>query len=329
MEQSVALMQGALAAYLEKVVGIHIKSEELRSPLNLPLYLEAQYAYQETNLYGTRLLLCFLAAEDVPSAVTVVQHASILRQKASAEPVFIFKTMKPWLRRDLIGRKVSFVVPGMQLFLPLLMIDLRERFDTDRKERTTLSWLAQGILLHHLNQRDVEDLSVRGLAARLCTAASSTSRAVIELCEAGLATVSAGKTKRIAFTAQGIELWTKALPLLRSPVRTLLYWPHAVPLPQLQDAGEQALSSYTNLNLPAMPIKACYHQAVSQLAVEPETLSRDSREEYGAIIQAWHYDPRPLGSAQMVDPYSLYLSMKDDPDARVQQALVQLSKKVF
>ena len=173
-------------------------------PLNLPLYLEAQYAYQITNLYGTRLLLCFLAGEDVPGAVTVANHASVLRQKASAEPVFIFKTLKSWLRRDLIGRKVSFVVPGMHLYMPLLLMDLRERFDTDRKERASLSWLAQIILLHHLDQGQVEGLSVRGLAVRLGVAASSTSRSVKELCDAGLATVSTGKAKRIAFISSGL-----------------------------------------------------------------------------------------------------------------------------
>ncbi len=329
MEQSATLLQDDLAAYLEKVAGIRIKYEEPRGPLHLPLYLEAQYAYQETNLFGTRLLLCFIAGEDVPGAVTVAQHASVLRQKASAEPIFIFRTMKAWLRRDLIGRKVSFVVPGMQLYLPLLLIDLRERFDSDRRERTKLSWLAQGILLHHLNRRQVEGLSVRGLAARLCTAASSTSRAVVELCDADLATVSAGKTKRIAFAAQGIELWTKALPLLRSPVRELMYWPLAAPLPLLQDAGELALSGYTNLNPPAVPTKACNHSAVSSLTADHDTLSRNSREEHGAIIQVWHYDPKSLGSTQTVDPFSLYLSLKDDPDECVQQALVQLSEKVF
>ena len=100
-------------------------------------------------------------------------------------------------------------------------------------------------------------------------------------------------------------------------------------MPQLQDAGEQALAGYTKLNLPAVPIKACYHQTVSELSSDPETLSRYSRAESGAIIQVWHYAPLQFGSEQTVDPYSLYLSLKDDPDARIQQALAQLSKKVF
>jgi hypothetical protein len=322
-------MEGALAAYLDKVAGIRLKYEDSNDPLKLPLYLQAHYAYRVTNLHGMRLLFCFFVGAEVPSAVTVAQHAATLRQKVTAEPVFIFNTMKAWLRRDLIDRKVSFAVPGIQLYLPLLLIDLRERFDIDRKERANLTWLAQSILLHHLNQREVEGLSVRGLAAQLGAAASSTSRSVMELCDLGLATVSAGKTKRLAFAYQGIELWTKALPLLRTPVRTLLYWPRAIPLPLLQDAGEHALADYTNLNIPAVPIKACYHRAASELANDPEIVFKNPREDYGAIIQVWHYDPRQLGTERTVDPYSLYLSLKDDPDERIQQALTQLDKKAF
>ena len=47
----------------------------------------------------------------------------------------------------------------------------------------------------------------------------------------------------------------------------------------------------------------------------------DSRYE-GDYVQVWKYDPAKFSSVpDRVDPLSLYLSLKDDPDPRVQGEL--------
>lgn len=324
MERSASNLAERLASYLLKVTGVSIRYGALDKPRALPLHIEAQYAFQSANLYGTQLLICLFIGDEMPSAAVVAQHGAILKEKLAAEPVFVFASMTPWLRRDLIDRKLSFAVPGAHLYLPLLLIDLRERFDAERKERPFISWLAQVILLRHLNHIEVEGLSVRGLAERLATAASSTSRAVKELCDAELASVSDGKTKRISFTLPPTELWSRALPLLRTPVRSLLSWPHSMTVPELPDAGEQALARYTMISAPPIAVKACYHFALNRLSSGALLPFETTRTPSGAIIQSWYYDPRQFGSKEAVDPYSLYLTLKDDADPRIQKALAQL-----
>lgn len=44
-------------------------------------------------------------------------------------------------------------------------------------------------------------------------------------------------------------------------------------------------------------------------------------EEGSWTIEVWSYDPAPLSVDGVVDPLSLSLSLRDDPDERVQGAL--------
>ena len=45
-------------------------------------------------------------------------------------------------------------------------------------------------------------------------------------------------------------------------------------------------------------------------------------------IEVWSYNPHQLGDDQMVDPLSLYLSLRYSADERVQQQLEQLIKGI-
>ena len=47
-------------------------------------------------------------------------------------------------------------------------------------------------------------------------------------------------------------------------------------------------------------------------------------EDAKAVVQAWAYDPKLLAISPAVDPLSLSLCFKDDPDERVQMAMEQL-----
>lgn len=47
-------------------------------------------------------------------------------------------------------------------------------------------------------------------------------------------------------------------------------------------------------------------------------------EEESPTVEVWSYDPVPLSDGLVVDPLSLSLSLRDDPDERVQSALGRL-----
>ena len=93
-------------------------------------------------------------------------------------------------------------------------------------------------------------------------------------------------------------------------------------------AGISALSLRTMIAADRLPSYALtlagFQEAVEKGAC---TGCRDA-ESATARIEVWSYEPRLLGDEQMVDPLSLYLSLRDSPDERIQQQLEQLIEGV-
>ena len=50
-------------------------------------------------------------------------------------------------------------------------------------------------------------------------------------------------------------------------------------------------------------------------------------EGEGVRVECWCYDPKLLSDSEDVDDISLILSLKDDPDERVQSAFEDLRRK--
>ncbi len=74
------------------------------------------------------------------------------------------------------------------------------------------------------------------------------------------------------------------------------------------------------LNEPQQPVIAIASEAVQQ--ARQEGIFFEPREPADAIaVQIWRYIPNMLAKEKIVDPLSLWLSLKDDRDDRIQMAL--------
>ena len=51
-------------------------------------------------------------------------------------------------------------------------------------------------------------------------------------------------------------------------------------------------------------------------------------DEADVQIEAWSYDPRVLTARDIADPLSVYLTLREVPDERVQEQLETLLKRV-
>ena len=53
-----------------------------------------------------------------------------------------------------------------------------------------------------------------------------------------------------------------------------------------------------------------------------------AEDEAAAFVQVWHYDPGRLARSDSVDALSLYLSLRDEHDDRIQQSVETLLERV-
>jgi hypothetical protein len=126
----------------------------------------------------------------------------------------------------------------------------------------------------------------------------------------------------------GRKLWDRALPLLRTPVkRTIDVGVITRGLPVV-DAGLTALARRTMLAAPPIATVATEHRALRRALATREVLPWAAEDEPAKRVEAWAYDPRLLTDDLTADPLSLWLSLRHDPDERVQAALGELLEAV-
>ncbi len=318
----------ALQRYLEDTLHVPARIVALEHAPSLPSFLSRMYSLHEGRMAGRRLI--FLATIDNSATPSdIAKHVALVRSAVDAIVVYV----APWLgahdRARLIGRGIPFVVPGNQLYIPDLAIDLRERFRTPKPRRVVgLSPAAQAVLFHRVLRLDEAATTPSLIAAQLRYSAMSIGRAFDVLVTAGLAqTERYGRERRIRFETEGRQLFDASHDLLRSPVRTRKYIRDVLAAPPMKRAGESALAELTNLSPP--PLEA-FAIAASDWKVFAQTrgLIETDRDQAVQVIETWSYDPAALTTAHTVDPLSLYAQFHDHGDERISMAADQVLKGI-
>lgn len=100
---------------------------------------------------------CILVAEkrsEEQTPAIIRKHLNLLQQKSGFEPIYFRESISAYNRKRLIENKISFIVPGNQMYLPFLGIDLREYIKKLRSpESKIMSPSSQVVLLYSLLQQ--------------------------------------------------------------------------------------------------------------------------------------------------------------------------------
>ena len=191
-----------------------------------------------------------------------------------------------------------------------MMMLLRNVSANTKEVRETMPPVSQLLVLYHLQKQKLDGMDASKLAELTGMAYSTIIKAINWLCTNQIVTLSEGKLKFIQFVAEGRSLWEKALPLMTSPVARTLF--SDADLIDAYKAGESAMGEYTLLAEPATPVVA-----VSKNYAQQNRQQLDSR--HGETqVQVWCYNPALLADGVNVDRLSLYLSLKDSDDERIQ-----------
>jgi hypothetical protein len=305
---------------------------------SLPIFIGQSYDVKRMTFLGRMVTLFFPKAElRKPTPTEIQAHIKSIRKMCSDDFAFVFSTLAPYEKSRFIQERVPFIVPRRQTYLPQYVIDLRERANSAKnrqvfeEEPQPLSGPAQVLLLFNLEYPDqVGEWSLRQWSKTLGYSTMTATRICDELARCGLCrTETNGKKVRLQFDGDRHELWKRALPCLQSPVKRTVYVARAE-LRQLDwsYAGLTALSQYTLIADGKNPVYAMsaseYRRAeMSHLIVEQDYCEKDS-----LVIEQWRYRPKVLTHDQTVDRLSLYLSLQDERDERIEAALNELLEGV-
>jgi DNA-binding MarR family transcriptional regulator len=327
---NVTTLKQRLLDYIETTLGEHLDLlPEAASAL--PLFLRERYVIFSTRLFGRKVLLA-LEAEDWEggSPGEYGKHQETLKLNLSENVVLVLPILPSYARNRMVQMGIPFIIPGSQIFIPNTVIDLRERFPQPNiKRKKTLGPAAQCTVLYHLLRESLAGMSLKEIAQKVQYSPIMLSKVKDELEAAGICKiVRDGRSLVLEFTAAGRPLWDQVQPQLTSPVKKTRWVRWDRPAAPALLAGVSALSRLTMIaadRLPTYALPLAEFQDFLERGVC--TGCRDS-EHATVRIEVWSYPPERLGDNEMVDPLSLYLSLRDSQDERIQQQLEKLIAEV-
>ncbi|HSX11197.1 MAG TPA: hypothetical protein VLF94_05745 [Chlamydiales bacterium] len=311
-----------LKKYLFETLGISIQITPWMKARHLPIFLNQLYTFYETSMEGKQCLLIVLKEESELMPSTLEKHLKKIETKTEDFCVYVFRDISSYCRKWLIAHRIHFIVPGNQMYLPGLGLDLREQFRKTRtkKKTQTLSPSAQAVIIYALLHPEMNQIIPAELAQNLHYTAMTMTRVLNELESLKVCQITRmGKHRYINFDENRRELWEKAKPFMRSPVKKKI-WVRLKKGEKFHSAGLDALSRQSMLNGPALPIFAIWEKSDYPHEASPE--------EANAEVELWVYDPRLFAKDGLVDPFSLFLSLRDEKDARTEMALEKIMEKI-
>lgn len=301
--------------------------ETVSKPLNrgeLPYFLSQRYALHSLNVGRIQFTAAFLKQENDFKPAQFLKHMRQVSFIDKDEICVVARSLPTYVRKRLIEKGIAFVIPKVQMYLPILGMDLRSRA---RKKKPvsveSFSPATQVVLIHWLLGRFKDAANTPlGLSKQLSYSAMSVSRAFDELQSSEIAHVELSGRKRFAtFLEDRKTVWQKALPYLSNPISRIVHIrDNGRNRQNMLPAGVTGLSVWSMLNKPNYPEYAMSRDSFKKMAEE-----RVLEEDPGScVLQIWRYNPKILKVDGQVDPFSLYLSFENETDERVDLALEEM-----
>lgn len=295
---------------------IPMQREKLRG-INTDMFLRFSFYTIEFNNQG----LCVIQAKNGQNSLTPLKFKQITKQVeilVGMPVVVILDSLSYYERERLINQGVYFVISDKYAFLPSLIVNVQAKKKVKNPARLTPA--AQYVLLYYLlSEKPKEEYTIKDLEQIMPYNYVALARAVANLEDCKLCNTEIKDNTGIKFMRFGDlkrELWTKAQNYLSTPVKKVLYC-DAMPEVDLSISGVNALSQYSHLNSEQYETRAIWDKLFKPFEVkfnEVEGLYK---------IEIWKYPTTMpfLSNKNVVDKLSLYLSMKDEPDARIEKEL--------
>lgn len=295
------------------IAGQQIELRNLSKQDQKGLWLEliANFKMMQFDFNGQVMLLLVAKGE---MDYTNVQRRKISERIESIKhipAVFYFDNLLTYERDRLVEQGVYFIVADKFAFVPTLIIN---RLSTKSEIKELFYPSTQYILLYHLQIESLDGLSLKELEDKVPYKYKTIAKSIKQLEALGLVSLEGSRNKKLVFELSGKELWDKASTNLIDPIKSIEYTSDVFPEGDI--GGISALSHYSMLAPEDIPTRALTAEWVREHTSSiPELHTFEDTQR----IEIWKYPP--LGTSGYVDKLSLYLTLKDDKDPRVEKEI--------
>lgn len=320
--------------YIQDTFGIVVTPKPLSDGLRdrLPMYIFEAYRFYGASLFDRDVVFGELKDGEGMSIIMLEKQLQQIKGLLNQTVVLVLENVHSYQRRRLIERGINFIVPGKQMYLPALLIDMRESFTREPVKRERLLPSAQLLLIYQiLGGRliwKLEGHSFKEIALKFGYSAMAITKAIDNLKRLSLIDVVGEKEKFIRFRYDKSALMEKVLKenLFVNPVLKMVFVDELPAGLKVMNCNNNGLSIYTDIN----PGSQLYYAVEKEEYYELQrnnVLVNSNPSEGKYALEVWKYRPLTVNEKpDVVDPLSLFLSMRNRADERIEIALDQLLK---
>ncbi|MCE5196925.1 MAG: MarR family transcriptional regulator [Negativicutes bacterium] len=315
-------MTKVIEQYLRENIDDRVRISPWKDKEKFPIFLRNIYLFHEMTILDTSCVLLEII-EEAPGVDMIQKQIKRIEELSNQQPVLYYKEITAYRRRSLIENRIPFVIENGQMYLPFLGLDL-SRTPQNRdgvKKILNFSTSVQVAYLFFLYHKDTV-LNTLTFAEKMGITGMTASRILNDLHNVKLITYEiAGMTGRSKEYRRipDPEYFEIGRSYIKSPVKKVVYVKRA-PENTLV-AGLEALAELSMMNPPGHLVRAISRKQFDKEELEIITNSDIIKDENLVELEIWDYNPKQFTESKYVDMLSLYASLKDDKDERVEQAL--------
>ena len=159
--------------YINNILGLEIHLDLLGKDdlQDIPLYIRDSYLIYRTKLFDKSLILLKPKEHEGIRISMISANVDLVRKRMRNPVVLLLDTCTALQRRRLIEKGINLIVPGFQLFLPELLMDLRETYQSRSKSgkgqllRPSAQFLLIFHLVHSVTRYDLAEYNYKSVAA--------------------------------------------------------------------------------------------------------------------------------------------------------------------
>lgn len=324
-----------LKEYIHQILGKDLEIKELPKDYanKLPFLFKNNFNFYITHLHNHELILVQVNKEDAFNAVQLRQQVLAIQKILDKRIIIVTEDITAINRKRLIDQKISFIVPGKQMFLAELLIDIQD-FNKDKAFQK--EWLllpsAQLILLYQILHKEdnLSQYTFKELAEKFQYTQMGITKAIENLKRLAIVEVVGRKEKNLVFQNEAQDLWKNIEKHLINPVIKTVYVDEK-PTIKMYGSNATALEEYSNMNPSKLEYFAIEKTKFYELEKSNQLVNLND-ESGNYALEVWKYNPelitKGITKKNNVDPLSLYISLKEGfIDERTDMALDQIIEK--
>lgn len=251
--------------------------------------------------------------------------AKTIARNCERPVIYYFNNIDRKLAYRLREKGINFIVGSSTVYLPELMMSYKEKSVVVRDKIVPSGQVILfNYLLAHINNQSAYNEIVRQSGMNYL----NVSRGIRALENCNLCnTQKKGKEVMVEFSADRSSLWEDAQPYLINPIIKSFYCDN-VEDAKFLTGGISALSEYSDINPDSIMTLSIGKNTYKSLT-DKKVMNNENPYEGETRIEVWKYDPELISRTSLVDPFSLYLTLKDDADPRIQKELNNMIEKIW